>query len=129
MQIRRILWLALAGYTCALLYGTHMSQPPAILDLEHKDKFIHAGAYAGLAFLATLSFGRMARRALVTGVVIYLATAAFAGLDELTQPPFGRTADWFDWYADLGGAVLGVILGWIVLRWFFPPTQTSRDAQ
>jgi VanZ family protein len=35
---------------------------------------------------------------------------AFGLLDEATQPLTGRDFDWFDWLADILGAVTGLIV-------------------
>jgi VanZ family protein len=44
---------------------------------------------------------------------VLIATAigvAYAGIDELTQIPVGRIADWADFSADLFGILAGIIV-------------------
>ncbi len=107
----------LVAYWLALVAGTHVPQPPELMGLEKHDKLLHQSAYAGLAFLVALNvWWRHPLRARHF-LIIFLAVAAFGGLDELTQPPFNRTADWLDWYADMGGALLGLILAAVVCRY------------
>ncbi len=98
----------LVAYWLALVAGTHVPQPPELMGLEKHDKLLHQSAYAGLAFLVALNvWWRTPLRARHL-LIIFLAVAAFGGLDELTQPPFNRTADWLDWYADMGGTLFGL---------------------
>lgn len=112
--LRRATLLALAMYWLALVAGTHVPQPPNLMGLEQHDKFLHTTAYAGLAFLLTLNIWWRARLGAKHFVLLFLVAAIAGGLDELTQPPFGRTADWFDWYADLGGTLIGLTLAGVV---------------
>ena len=42
------------------------------------------------------------------------ALALYAAIDELTQPPFGRDCEFYDWLADCGGGAAGLILGALV---------------
>ena len=100
-------------YWAALLIGTHWPRLPAI-GPENTDKVLHMSAYGGLAMLMSL-FVFAGRRATLPKIALVILILALAGgLDELTQPPFHRTADWYDWYADLAGIGLGVLLAtWI----------------
>ena len=120
-RLRRLNGIALAVYWLALLTGTHWPHLPSF-GPENTDKVLHITAYAGLATLLTLYVlaGRKATWRKLGLVFLILAVAG--GLDELTQPPFQRTADWYDWYADLVGISLGTMLGaWLsprVYAWF-----------
>jgi VanZ family protein len=101
----------LAGYWLALFAGTHIQQTPqVILSLAPSDKWLHFGAYAGLAFLIALNWRQ--RRAFGwrqwTAALVLLA--AFGALDELTQMPVGRDCDVFDWIADLEGSLVGLVV-------------------
>jgi VanZ family protein len=113
---RRLIGFVLTAYWAALLVGTHWPHLPAI-GPENTDKVLHVTAYCGLAALLTLyvlACRKMNWRRLVF-VVLVLAVAG--GLDELTQPPFHRTADWNDWFADLVGIGIGSLLGvWLNTR-------------
>src|SRR5690606_30080780 len=104
--LRRCTLAGLAVYWIALFVGTHipMDHSP---DLHGSDKWIHFFAYAGLAGLATLAVGGRSALGLQTWhfVAIVSGLALFGGLDELTQPLVSRQADWFDWFADVGGVI------------------------
>lgn len=115
--LRRATLLALIVYWLALVTGTHMPQPPELMGLEKHDKLLHQSAYAGLAFLVTLNVWWRKRLRARHFMILFIALAAFGGLDELTQPPFNRTADWLDWFADMAGTAIGLMLAAIVCRY------------
>jgi VanZ family protein len=122
---RRTIYVVLAAYWTALVYGTHRAGLPAMPT--NFDKVLHFSAYSGLALL--LSIGVFWARQVPWWhfIVMFIAVAAFGGCDELTQPPFGRTADWYDWYADLGGAIVGVLLGAIANSWLRRAARKSSE--
>ena len=125
-RVRDIVYTVSLLYLTALLLGTHWPKLPAI-GPEGTDKILHFSAYGGLAFLHSLSVFWSRKVPWWQFVVLYVAVAAFGGFDELTQPPFGRTADWFDWYADLGGATVGVLLGAAAHHWLRRRLQKSSQ--
>jgi VanZ family protein len=98
----------LAAYWLALIAGTHIPRVPQALQMPGSDKWQHTAAYAGLAFLlaARSSVGRPLTWKLALGVAGGLML--FGALDELTQIPVGRDAEFGDWLADCLGAALGV---------------------
>jgi VanZ family protein len=120
-DVRKTRWaltIIVAGYWLALLVGTHMPRVPKALQMPGSDKWQHTTAYAGLAFLliARRSVGRPLtwKRALgVAGIVIL-----FGALDELTQIPVGRDAEFNDWLADSFGTLVGVGLFAAMRRMF-----------
>jgi VanZ family protein len=111
-RIRNATAAALVAYWIALFIGTHIPIPEGV-GVENKDKWIHFGAYAGLACLATLTVAWRVRGCL-RGTHLLLIVAGFAmfgAFDELTQPLVHRDADWFDWYADVAGVLVGTGIG------------------
>jgi VanZ family protein len=98
-----------AGYVLVLLFATHYPKPEQFLGPDPpSDKTLHFLAYATLGFLAAATLaaaGRWSRGSLAS---LALGLAIFAGLDELTQPAFGRTAELLDWGYDLIGLAVGV---------------------
>ncbi|MFM8495233.1 MAG: VanZ family protein [Planctomycetia bacterium] len=100
-----------AVYAGFLVVATHMPRLHVSLDLATSvppDKLIHFFAYGVLGFLT----GLVATEA---GVgwrrwfpLVLVGIAAFALLDETTQPMFGRDAEPFDWVADVVGAAAGL---------------------
>lgn len=114
------LWqLALAGYWLALIAGTHIPNQPQLLPIHQGDKLQHVAAYAGLATIlaATWQFsaGHLNSRHLCAA---WLAIVFFASLDEWTQTAVGRDASIADWFADVVGATIGLVLFIGVRRWF-----------
>lgn len=111
----RIAVIALGCYWVLMFISTHIpanAVPP--LHISNKfivsDKFIHAVAFAGLAFLLSWALptnsSRPFRNVLFAGVIGIL----YACLDELLQIPVGRTADWNDLWADCLGILFGLLL-------------------
>ncbi len=100
-----------AVYTLALVLGTHLPDDhntvTTAIRLSDNDRAAHFLAYFGLAVLA---FGLCRVAAKPHRVAPWLiGLAAFGAVDELTQPWFGRTAEWLDWTADLGGLTTGLL--------------------
>lgn len=112
--------------TVAWVIATHVRKIPG-LDLVHIgriDWLLHGTGYAvmGACWSLTLCLSgrvRPRRAALIAG----LAMAALGVADELTQPPFGRTAELRDWIADLVGTTISVTLTTYV---YSRPTRRAR---
>ena len=107
---RRPTTTLVAYWLCALLV-THVpplrahdpDQPPGL----PWDKLVHFTGYATLAWL--LMNALTARRRLGLSLLLTIGCVAVYGVvDELTQPPFGRTADVWDYAADLLGLAFGL---------------------
>ena len=92
----------LIGYMLVLLYLA-LSPAPSGPEIPHFDKLMH-----------TLSWGLMALLCLGAWPDHYLravlVSAVHGGATEVMQGTLvrGRTADWFDWLADLLGALIVV---------------------
>jgi VanZ family protein len=101
---------ALTGaYTGLLVFATHYPKPEQLLGTNlPSDKTLHFLAYGALGLLAAALVavsGRWSARrvaALAAGLV------AFAAIDEVTQPWFGRSAEPLDWVYDLIGLAAGI---------------------
>ena len=116
---RRSTTILVAYWLCALV-ATHVpplrEHDPDELPGLPWDKLVHFTGYATLAWL--LMNALTARRRLGASILLTVACVAGYGvLDELTQPPFGRTADVWDYYADLLGLGLGLGLWMSGLHW------------
>lgn len=96
----------LATYWTSLFVATHWPRMPRIA-IPGKDRTAHAVAYAILASLLFLCVRRRTGKpvSLSAAAKISLLTATYAVLDEVLQPLTGRTADMFDWLADVFGAL------------------------
>ena len=82
------------------------TKPP---DPNSLDKWLHAGAFAGLAFLLA-AVGRVwGARGWRLSVGVVVIVALYGVFDEITQSLVRRReADLFDWLADMGGALVGI---------------------
>jgi len=106
--------ILLAGYWLALFAATHV--PPGVVKVPggQVDDVIHFFTYAILAGLLAITWQRSAGQLTTRHLCwAWIALAAYGAFDELTQIPFGRTASWADWFDDLAGALVGLVLfGW-----------------
>ena len=100
----------LVCYWLAMFAGTHWPRLNLSAFPTNFDKVLHFGAYAGLSFLLAVwlsSRREIGRRELL---LIFVATVVYAALDEITQPPFGRTCDFYDGVADAAGSLTGLFV-------------------
>ena len=108
---RAKLWqVALFGYWLMLLVATHLPREFPGLPGGGKDKWVHLGAFAVLAWLVAMAWEQSTGRLrTVHLVVVWILLASYAAADELTQILVGRTASFADWSADSVGVVAGLI--------------------
>ena len=120
--MRMGLAIAVAGYWLALFIGTHIPRIPKALEMPGSDKWQHFVAYAGLAFLlaAWRSFGKPLTWKLALGVAAIVI--GYGIVDELTQIPVGRDAEFNDWLADSVGTGIGLGVLAVCKRIFARPT-------
>lgn len=104
----RIAIVALAGYWVLLFIGTHIPANRLLAQLHQSDKVLHTVAFAGLAFLMAWAIPTNMLKLHRNTLTAALVSVVYAGLDELLQIPVGRTADWYDFYADCLGICLGL---------------------
>jgi VanZ family protein len=98
----------LIGYWLIMFTGTHWPHVSLEGYPQNTDKLLHFTGYAGFGFL--LAVWIFTKRELRTrdylaafAVVFFCAIA-----DEVSQPPFGRTCDFFDAVADWCGGLSGL---------------------
>lgn len=100
------LWLAAGWLTLAVvLWGTLTPEPPSFISppVPQFDKFEHFGAFLFLNAWFIAARPKRRGRWLITLTFILLG-----GLIEIVQGWSGfRDADWYDWYADSVGVLLG----------------------
>jgi len=98
-----------AAYTLVLVWATHYPKPEQFLGPNPpSDKTLHLLAYGALAVLAAGTIALARRWTAVRAAGLGAALAAFAMVDELTQPLFGRDAEPLDWICDCLGIGLGI---------------------
>jgi VanZ family protein len=104
---RRLTLLLLVFYWIALFVGTHVPRPTVDLG-GFNDKFLHFGAYAGLAFLLAWSLAGF-RPTIRVILSVILIVAVYGMLDELTQLLIpARSGELGDWGADIAGCMVGL---------------------
>lgn len=76
------------------------------------DKLLHFGAFGLLAVLVTLWVLTTRKLNWKTAIGIIIGIAIYAAIDECLQmiPFINRTCDLFDWFADMGGCLVGLTL-------------------
>lgn len=75
------------------------------------DKVLHFTAYFGLAWLATLGWGRRIRPLLILAVIL-----ALGGTLEILQAMVGRDAEWGDMLANTLGGFAGMGLAVLMFQ-------------
>lgn len=107
---RRIALILLIVYWIAIFAATHAPTRRWPAGPKNpSDKLAHYGAFAGLTLLLGWTFSGRQRPKATTFQLYFLAAAAYAVVDELTQAPIeGRTPEFADWLADLLGAASGL---------------------
>jgi len=105
----RLLSLATGVYAAALVFATHYPKPEELIGRKlPSDKLLHFVAYGVLGLLAAAlvrARGWLDGRA---GLVLGAALAAWAVVDEVTQPLFTRAAEPLDWVCDCVGLAAGI---------------------
>lgn len=91
-----------------MFIATHLPIQETLGEPPIPDKLAHFVVYFGLGLLLPMWPGWRSgltwrRVGVCLGTIV-----AYAILDELTQIPVGRTAEWLDGLADLCGGALGV---------------------
>ena len=108
----RIATLCLCLYWLGIFVGTHLPSN-SLPSVRMSDKLVHAGAFAGLAFL--LAWAIPSSRPVRHAVIVLVVATTYGCLDELTQMFIpGRTCDRWDLLADFIGACLGLATYFVV---------------
>jgi|GEM_PF-409051 len=113
--IGAVILLYWASIATATHVPMHQSRMPKWRFLPI-DKVFHFCAYLGLAFLLSTMIAAIWSKhergwnGLKRYSLVLIPAAIYGVLDELTQPAVGRTADPWDWIADMLGATTGLLL-------------------
>ena len=89
-------------------------QKASLISIPHMDKIGHSIAYLSLGFFWLLVFFAMDKRAIKTLIFLF----SLGMLIELTQFYFlvGRYFEILDIIANISGAILGIVVGYILYR-------------
>jgi len=112
----RAAWILLVLYWLAMFAGSHDPDPPT-LPSENFDKFLHFTGFGLLAVLLSIAWSLRSPMTLARYLTVICVIAAYGAFDELTQWFIAtRSCDFFDWCADVTGAIVGAISASIVIR-------------
>lgn len=102
-------WLLTLAYWALIFTLTHL--PPRVVQQPTgRDKVQHMSAYGvlGILLFATLqATGWTARQACIGVLGMGMA---YGVIDELTQPLFRRSAELADWFADVAGLLVALLI-------------------
>jgi hypothetical protein len=106
-------------YWIVLVILARIPIPELVYQARVSDKWLHFLAYINLVFLVWYSIrpGDKVRWRSRAAWLIFLAVVAYGGLDELTQPYFGRTKDLMDFLANAGGVAAGLAIFTFLTFW------------
>jgi VanZ family protein len=98
--------------------------------IQHADKIYHAGAFALLSFLFAygfkkqFSFASFRKYAMVISIIL---SSALGGLIEILQHHFvkNRFGDWMDFVFDVTGAMVGIIILFLLCRYLNNRTENQ----
>lgn len=119
-RIVGILMLGVVWWGCLTPSPPNIPQPFFDFDkLEH-----------GFAYLVLAAWFAAIYRARRQRIVILVLLVAMGGLIEILQTYTGRDAEWFDWFADIAGALLGLTwpAGWLGLAHRYLVDRYARHA-
>lgn len=111
--LQRLLKIAVGVYGVALIAATHwprLEAPSIWSPLLPPDKTLHLAAYAVLAALTMTAVVVCPSDSRPRLWQVMLGLAAFALIDEITQPLVSRAAEQLDFVADCAGILLGILL-------------------
>ena len=123
---KRAHWIVLVVYWMGIFTLTHIPAgklPPVPVS----DKIEHMTVYGVLGillFAALHASGWSIRQAVIGTLGIGMV---YGVIDELLQIPVNRTADVNDWFADVGGLAIAVIICLAVQRFGGSPKHETRN--
>lgn len=112
VRFRRWITAALVIYWLVIFTGTHVPHIPTGLETGGSDKALHYLAYAGLTFLLAARHVCTAALTAKAAGLLFVIAALYGVADELTQglKIIGRDPSVYDWFADLIGAMTGLLV-------------------
>ena len=116
----KVLLIPLILYWIILFIGTSLPSDHISTIVDIGDKLKHFTAYLVLAFLLSLNLHFQDKwKGLATNYLIFtfIICTTYGILDELHQILVpNRSAEFYDWVADLFGSTFGVFLSYIFLK-------------
>lgn len=112
---RRIILTASAILWVGAMIATHIP----VGKLPHiglSDKLAHSAGYFVLAGMFWLTLWAYRAQASRRAALVFFVAAAYAAVDEITQPLARRNASFGDWIADVVGAVAALVVCELLVR-------------
>jgi len=92
--------------------------PPSTFNgvpsFTYEDKLVHLLLYSGLTFILIFDFHKRNKHINIKSLpflfICIITPILLGGLVEILQPIYfaPRTAEWFDWFSDIAGTLLGL---------------------
>ena len=79
-------------------------------QIPHIDKIAHFMMFFSITSLGSMIILKKYNNRMRFIIINFIASVSLGGLIEIIQPYFGRGADFIDFYADVLGAIVGVIM-------------------
>ncbi|MGA2094145.1 MAG: VanZ family protein [Sedimentisphaerales bacterium] len=126
-QRQKITLALLSAYWVVLLISTHIPIPKIVYQAGVSDKWLHFLAYMNLVFLLWFSIRPDSKVSWRNGTawLILLIVIASGGLDELTQPYFGRTCDLYDFLTNVVAIIAGLLILTFMAFWQALPAMLA----
>ena len=93
--------------------------PPSTFNgvpsFAYEDKLVHLLLYSGLTFILIFDFHKRNKHINIKSLpflfTCIITPILLGGLVEILQPIYfaPRTAEWFDWFSDIAGTLLGLL--------------------
>jgi len=86
-------------------------------NFQTSDTSLHTVGFFGLASWFVLSLAAFDVGCLKRLLIVAVGLALYAAMDERTQPYFGRACELRDWFNDMIGTGVALVLWEIVFAW------------
>jgi hypothetical protein len=128
MWRQKVILISLVFYWPAIFILAHIPVPKFFHGAQVSDKTLHYIAYFVLAFLLWFAIGRDRKVKWNTAAVwwVLFVVVCYGVLDEWLQGYVGRDADIMDFFADLAGALTGLVL--LTIFSFWPAALVATGA-
>jgi len=122
----RKFWISILLYTVILVlcFMNTASLPKS--PMPNFDKFVHFLMFMGLSGAAFFDNTRYLRQSIRKRRIFwgsFLLPVLMGGLIEITQRYFGRTGDWFDFFSNVIGTLIGILICLLINHFLKPATN------
>lgn len=124
---QKITFAVLAVFWVTLLITTHIPIPKIVYQANVSDKWLHFLAYINLVFLLWFTLkpqGTVNWNSIMAWLFLIIIIVS-GGMDELTQPPFGRTCDLYDFLTDVFAVITGLVIFTFLAFWQSLPAMLA----